>query len=667
MALCYRMVSAIAAALALTFTRDIAPVIWSRCAPCHRPGQIAPFSLLTYDDVKPRAALVGEVTARRLMPPWKPEPGKGAFAGERRLSDRELSLIQQWIAAGAPEGNPADLPPAPAWNNGWPLGAPDLVVRMPAAFTLPAEGSDVFRTFVLPIALARPRYVRALEFRPDNPRIVHHATLGVDRTRSSRLLDERDPEPGYAGGMVADARYPEGQLLGWTPGQSAGSVAAGAAWRLDPGSDLVAQVHLQPSGKVEQLTIAIGFYFTDDPPVRTPVGLRLGSETIDIPPGQRDYTIADTYVLPADVELIAIQPHAHNLARRMTAAATLPDGSTRWLISIADWDFRWQEVYRYVDPVGLPKGTTIAMEYVYDNSAANIRNPHRPPRRVAWGQNTSDEMGDLWVQMVGRNPDDYALLSTDVQRKRSGEDLAAYTRLVEADPLNPLRHDAVAMLHLEARHLDAAIDQFRQSLALNPQSAPTHYNLGYALALAGRRDEAIGSFRAALQIDSGYAQAHNNLAAMLQLAGRTGEAVEHYRRAVALRPDNIEARANLAQLLSERHEERAAAEEFRAVLAVRGDYAQALAGLAWIEATSSDRSLRNAGEAVRLAERAAAATGRRDLPALDALAAAYAAAGRFDDAAHTAEEAAAVAEAEGRVDLAARFRERRERYNRSRR
>ena len=310
---------------------------------------------------------------------------------------------------------------------------------MPAPFTVPADGRDVFRTFVLPIALERPRYVRALEFRPDNPRIVHHATLGIDRTRSSRLLDERDPEPGYAGGMVVDARYPEGQLLGWTPGQSAASVAAGTAWRLDPGSDLVAQVHMQPTGKPERLTLSVGFYFTDDAPVRTPVGLRLGSETIDIPAGQRDYTIADTYVLPTDVDVIAIQPHAHNLARRMTATATLPDGSTRWLIAIADWDFRWQEVYRYVEPIVLPKGTTVAMEYVYDNSAGNIRNPHRPPQRVVWGEKTTDEMGDLWIQLVPRDSADSALLSGDVQRKRSGEDLAAYTRLVEADPFNPLR------------------------------------------------------------------------------------------------------------------------------------------------------------------------------------------------------------------------------------
>jgi tetratricopeptide (TPR) repeat protein len=648
----------LAAALALTFSKDIAPIIWARCGTCHRPGGIAPFSLLSFAEVRQRATLIGAVTARRIMPPWKPEPGKGEFADERRLSDGELAAIQQWIAEGAPEGDPEHLAPMPAWSTGWQLGTPDVVVSMPEPYKVRADGRDVFRTFVLPVPVSRPRYVRAVEFRPDNARVVHHATLGIDRTRSSRVLDARDPEPGYVGGMVADARYPEGQLLGWTPGQAPRSVPPGSAWRLEPDSDLVAQLHLQPTGKPEPLTIAVGFFFTDDPPARTPVGLRLGSETIDIPPGQRDYAIADSYVTPVDVEVIAIQPHAHNLARRMTATATLPDGTPRWLISIADWDFRWQDVYQYARPVALPKGTTIAMQYVYDNSADNIRNPHQPPSRVVWGQNTSDEMGDLWVQMVPRDPAEFALLNADVQRKRSSEDLAAYTKLLQADPGNPLRHDAVANLYLETQQLDAAVDHFHQSLALNPRSAPTHYNLGYALALQGRRDAAMASFLEALRIDPDYAQAHNNLAAMLQLAGRTDEAIEHYRRAVTLRPDNAEARTNLGHLLTSQQQERAAAEQFRAVIALRDDYPQALAGLAWIEAASKDPSLRDPQNAVRLAERAAATTGRTDLAVLDVLAAAYASANRFDDAAHTALEAADLAEAKGLTHLAVRFRER---------
>jgi tetratricopeptide (TPR) repeat protein len=641
-----------------TFAKEVAPIIWSRCASCHRPGQVAPFSLLTYDDVKRRSGLIATVTAKRLMPPWKPQPGQGDFAGERRLTDGELAVLQRWIADGAPEGDRALLPAPPVFGEGWQLGTPDLVVSMPAPYSMPADGGDVFRTFVVPIATDRPRFVRALEFRPDNARVVHHANLGVDRTKSSRALDARDAEPGYSGSMVQDARYPEGQLLGWTPGQAAHAVPDGMQWRLEPGSDLVMQLHLQPTGKREALTISVGLYFTDAEPTRTPLGLRLGSETIDIPAGAARYAVDDRYVLPVDVDVLAIQPHAHNLARQMHASATLPDGRSVPLIAIDDWDFRWQDVYRYVKPIALPRGTTIAMQYVYDNSGGNPRNPHRPPARVVWGQNTTDEMGDLWIQLTPRAPRDFAILNQDFRRKANAEDLAAYTKLLANDPDNPLRHDAVAGLYFESGLVDQAIEHYTRSLQLNPASASTHYNLGIALAARSRRDEAIAHFEQALRLDSGYAQAHNNLGALLYLAGRPVDALEHYRQAIAIRPDNVEARTNLGALLAAAGRPAEALEQYRSALAIRPDDAKALAGAAWIRATAADAALRNGDEAVTLAERAAQATGRRDLATLDALAAAYAEVGRFDDAVAAAEDARRQATDAGRPEIAARFTER---------
>jgi len=632
------MMIALIAAAALTVEarvsfNDIAPIVWRRCTTCHRPGAIGPFSLATYEDVKRRATQIKIVTARRIMPPWKPEPGKGDFESERRLTDSELEQIQRWIADGAIEGDRKDLPPMPAQPaaEAWQLGTPDLVVRMPEAYTVAAGGTDVFRTFVLPIALPRARFVRALEFRPGTARVVHHANIGVDRTRSSRQLDLKDPEPGYVGGMVPDARYPEGQLLGWTPGQAAHPVPPGTAWRLEPGSDLVVQLHMQPTGKPEALQVSVGFYFTDEAPSRTPLGLRLGSETIDIRPGARDYVVADRYVLPVDADVLAVQPHAHNLARRMEAGAALPDGTTRWLI---------------------------AMRYTYDNSDGNARNPHHPPARVVWGQNTSDEMGDLWIQIVARSAGDAAVLADDIRRKSHAEDLAAYVKLLREDPGNPLRHDAVGNLYLEDARYDDAIAEYRASLSLNADSAPTHYNLGFALSMRGRRDEAQGAFEQALRLDPEYAQAHNNLGAMLQLAGRAGEALDHFRRAVALRPDNVDAQINLAQLLSSQGRAREALDHFEAALTLRGDSAQALAGIAWIRATAADPSLRNSEQAVTFAERAAAATARRDLPVLDALAAAYASAGRFDDAVATVERGINLATAGGLDAAAAELRQR---------
>ena len=646
----------------LTFTNDIAPIIWTRCASCHRPGEIGPFSLITYDDVRRHAAQIAAVTARRIMPPWKPVAGKGDFQSERRLSDPELQSLQQWIASGAPEGDAAALPPPPNWTDGWQLGIPDLVVRMPEAYTVPADGADVFRTFVIPIPVSGPRYVRAIEFHPGNARVVHHANLGVDRTRSSRQLDARDPEPGYAGSMERDARYPEGQLLGWTPGQAPHPAPEGTQWRLEPGSDLVVQLHLQPTGKVERVGVTVGFFFTDTAPTRTPVGLRLGSETIDIPPGAQDYIVADRYQLPVDVEVLAVQPHAHNLGRRMEAKAELPDGTIRWLIAVDDWDFRWQDVYRYAAPFVLPKGTTLSMRYTYDNSADNPRNPHRPPARVVWGQNTSDEMGDFWIQVIPRAGADEPILTADFRRKAHAEDLAAYTKLLRSDPANPLRHDAVASLYLDAGLLDDAIAQYRQSLRLNRESAPTHYNLGFALSSRGRREEAIAEFQEALRIDPEYAQAHNNLGALLQISGQPDAALEHYRRAAAINPDNVESHANLGQLLSIRGRATEAAAQFVEALALRGDNVQALGGLAWIRATASDPALRDAAEAVRLAERAAEATRRRDVTALDALAAAYAAAGRYEEAVRVARTGLELSTSAGQVAVAAQFRQRVELY-----
>jgi tetratricopeptide (TPR) repeat protein len=623
---------------------------------------VGPFSLLTYEDVRQRASQIAEVTGRRIMPPWKPVPGSGHFQNERRLTDRELQTIRQWVAAGAAEGHAADLPPAPRWTDAWQLGTPDLVVRMPGTYTVPADGADLFRTFVIPIPLAAPRYVRGLEFRPGNARVVHHANLGVDRTRSSRLLDARDGEPGYAGSMEIDARYPPGQLLGWTPGQAPHPAPEGTQWRLETGSDLVVQLHLQPTGKPEAVQASVGLFFTDTPPRRTPIGLRLGSETIDIPPGAPEYIVSDQYVLPVDVEVLAVQPHAHNLARRMEATAALPDGTTRSLIAIDDWDFRWQDVYRYGVPLALPKGTAIAMRYTYDNSARNPRNPQRPPARVVWGQNTADEMGDLWIQVIPRSSGDEAILTADFQRKALTEDLAAYTTLLQRDPANPLRHDAVALLYLEAGRMDDAIAAFRESLRLNNQSAPTHYNLGFALSASGRREEAIAQFEEAIRIDPDYAQAHNNLGAMLQATGRNERALSHYRRALALRPDNLDARTNLGQLLSAQGRAKEAIDQFRAALALNADHPQALAGLAWIRATAWDASLRDAEEAVRLAERAADTTRRRDIGALDALAAAYASAGRYDDAIRVAQIGLDLATNAGQAPIAAQFRQRLELY-----
>jgi len=271
-------------------------------------------------------------------------------------------------------------------------------------------------------------------------------------------------------------------------------------------------------------------------------------------------------------------------------------------------------------------------------------------------------MGDLWLQVIPRAASDEPILTADFRRKAHTEDFAAYTKLLQNDPGNPLRHDAVASLYLDAGQLDEAIGEYRQSLRLNGDSAPTHYNLGYALSVRGRRDEAVAEFEAALRIDPEYAQAHNNLGALLQIGGQPDAALAHFQRAVALRPDNVESRTNLGQLLSNRGRAAEAAVQFVEALALRGDNTQALGGLAWIRATAADPTLRDAVEAIRLAERADEATRHQDVTVLDALGAAYAAAGRYSDAIHVAEIGFRLSTSAGQVAIAAQFRQRLELY-----
>jgi len=287
-------------------------------------------------------------------------------------------MIQRWVAQGAVEGDPADRPRPPAWPNGWQLGEPDLVVTMPQPYTLGAGGADVFRNFVVPVGLSSMRYVRALEFRTDNPRILHHATISVDPARVARKLDQADPEPGFAAMPDNDVQ----NVDGWSPGKAPVMGPADLAWPLASGSDLVVQLHMLPTSSSQVIQPSIGLFFSDTPPSRASLVIALQSKAIDIPAGQNEYVVEDSYVLPADVDAISVYPHAHYLAKDMRGTATLPDGSVTSLIWIKAWDFNWQDKYRYASPVFLPRGTRLTMRFTYDNSNHNPRNPHQPARRV---------------------------------------------------------------------------------------------------------------------------------------------------------------------------------------------------------------------------------------------------------------------------------------------
>lgn len=652
----------------VTYTRDIAPLMFEACGTCHRPGGAAPFSLLSYTDVQQRATLITQVTKSRFMPPWKADADGGPFVGHRHLSDREIQMMERWVDAGAPEGDPHDLPPLPTWTDGWQLGPPDLVVTLGEAYVLPAGDTDTFRVFAIPIPIAvdRARFVRGIEFHPGNPRAVHHANMRLDRTSTTRDLDRADPRPGYDGLMPRTALYPDGHFLGWTPGQIAPLISGDLAWRLDPGTDLVVQLHMPPSGATESVKPEVGFYFSDEPPARVPSIVRLGSQGIEIPPGESSYRIGDSYVLPTDVELLAIQPHAHYRAKDITGTATLPDGTTKTLIHIGDWDFRWQHVYRYERPMRLPKGTRLSMAYTYDNSPGNPRNPQQPPARVLWGQRSADEMGDLWFQLVARDDRGRQTLNREVLEKMTAEDVIGYETLLRVTPRDAELHDDLALLYLSLGRTDKAVHHFGVSAALKPESAQARFNLGTALTLAGDFDRAIAEYERALEAKPDYAKARSNLGDALAAQGRLDEAIAQYRQAIRSDPTQANAHNNLGSVLIAAGDLDAARPHFVEALRLMPEYAEATYGLgrvqrargdlegavalfndairlkpawppplvdlAWLLATSADASARRPDAAVRLAEEAVTLTQRRDASAFDALGAAYANAGRFDAA-----------------------------------
>lgn len=393
----------------VTYCKDVAPILFEHCAGCHRPGEVGPFPLLTYRDAAKRANFLKEVTAERQMPPWKAVPGFGSFHGERRLSDAELKTLAAWADGGALEGDPKDLPPAPKFVDGWQLGKPDLVLEMPEAFTVSADGRDVYRCFVIPTGLKEDRTVAAVEFRPGNRTVVHHALYFLDNTGTARKKDGEDKGPGYAsfGGV---GFLPSGSLGGWAPGAMPRRLPDGVGKMLKKDSDLVLQVHYHPSGKEEKDRSVVGVHFTNKPAEHLVLGIPLVNRRLNIPAGEQRHKVTASFTLPVHVQAIGITPHMHLLGREMKVTATLPGGKKMPMIWVKDWDFNWQDQYLYAEPVRLPKGTKLDLEAYYDNSKNNPKNPNSPPKAVRWGEQTTDEMCLCGVGVVTDRPADRAEL-----------------------------------------------------------------------------------------------------------------------------------------------------------------------------------------------------------------------------------------------------------------
>ena len=362
---------------AVTYAKDIAPIMDQKCVTCHHAGEVAPFALTSYADVKQRAEFIAAVTQSRYMPPWKAD-SHGEFVDERRLTDDQIALIQKWSAAGAPLGDPRAVPPAPHFAQGWPLGTPDAQFQPSASYMLAADGSDVYRCFVIPTHFSADRWVSALQVRPGNAKVVHHIIVYLDTQGKGRELEAQahDGNPGYTsfGGVGFKAA---GALGGWAPGNAPHPLPPGVGIWLPKDADIVLQVHYHKDGKPETDLTQIGLYFAQGP-VDKVLHIWPLAAPLWIAPGDAHYTTHADLTVPADATLLEIMPHMHLLGRTMNVTATRPDGTAQPLVNVPDWDFNWQSTYVYKDPVKLPKGTKINLTATYDNSAIKPAQPQQP-------------------------------------------------------------------------------------------------------------------------------------------------------------------------------------------------------------------------------------------------------------------------------------------------
>lgn len=523
-------------------------MIFEHCAPCHRPGQGTPFSLLTYEDVRRRATRIDRAIASGHMPPWLPAPQARTFVGARRLAEVDRSLLRRWIAAGTPEGPRAALPSAPAFPDGWRLGQPDLVVETTAPYHLAPGGDDVFRNLLLRVPISSRRQVRALEFDAGGAP-VHHAIVHIDRTTASRRRDGADGQPGFEGMGGRDAQDPDGHFLGWAPGRGPIVMPDGMPWPIDPGTDLVVELHLVPGDTRLAVAPRVALYFTDQPATATPVMFKMGSKAIDIPAGEANYVVEERFTLPVDLDLISLYPHAHYLGREMRVEVEPPSGGRETLLHIPRWNFRWQQDYRFESPVPLRKGTTVYMRFTYDNSSANGDNPHRPPRQVLCGQQATDEMGNLGLQVVPRSAADRHTLLAAARRYDVQANLAGAQMLVRNNAGNAENQIFLAGSYVEAGRPADALPHLDLATRLDPRSANAYNELGGALLALGRTADALAAFERAVALAPDDDRMHFNVASVRMQLGRRADAATAFERAIALNPASADAHGEFGALL----------------------------------------------------------------------------------------------------------------------
>jgi tetratricopeptide (TPR) repeat protein len=597
------------AAAPVTFNKDVAPIVFKNCSMCHRPGEVAPFSLLSYSDAAAHADEMADETLHQRMPPWLPDRGDYPIVGERRLTTDQIDTIQRWVKGGKLEGNAADLPPAPVFPDGWQLGKPDVVLEPAKAYTLKPGSADIYRNIVIRTALPSGVFVRGVEFRT-NGAPIHHAVIRVDTSGTAAARDGQDGQPGFDGMAAMGGQDPEGHFIGWAPGRGPIVSPDGMPWPLDRGAALVIEMHMLPQAKAVAIKPTIALFFTPTPPVASPLTLKMSSRLIDIPAGATNYAVVDTFKLPAGLKLLSVYPHAHYLGKDMLATATLPDGSVKTLLHIKQWSFHWQQDYRYVTPIDLPAGTTMTMRYTYDNSAANPENPHKPPVRVRLGSQSTDEMAELGLQVLPATLADaaslvQALVDHDAKANvawaelqahdapnvaanqlalgtayadvgRDDDALRALQTAVRLDGRLGAAHNALGSALFSLGRVEEALNELRRAAALDPRDETVQFNLGNALNRAGQPEAAAEAYARAIALNPEFPDPYANLGGLLFEHGRAKQALPYFAKAVDLRPNSAVLHSNLASALAATGQFGEAMKHVRQALALNPTYAPAL-------------------------------------------------------------------------------------------
>jgi Copper type II ascorbate-dependent monooxygenase, C-terminal domain/Domain of unknown function (DUF3471) len=434
----------------ITFTKDVAPILFKNCVQCHRPDDIAPFSVLSYKDVRPWAKSIREKVISREMPPWHADSKYGNFSNEMRLTQSEIEIIASWVDGGAKEGDPHEMPPAPNLSTGWEIGQPDIVLAMPEVFEFPAGTADDYIYFRVPTNFTEDKWVEAAEFRPGNKRVVHHAVVfietpsllkmaqdvakkrGQDGTNPISVFQMNDSEYMYLDGTVnrtridapvindacaakknSNAGSGAAILAAYAPGRNADIYPKGTAKRIPAGSNLIFQMHYaKTTGKTEKDRTSIALVFAKHPVERMVETLLIVNDLFAIPPGAENHEATACYTLRRDVQLINYMPHMHVRGKDMKYDVVYPDGKRETLISVAPYSFNWQTLYKLKQPVVVPRGSRLMVTGHFDNSARNKFNPD-PTKTVRFGEPTYDEMLVGFIDYTREKPKERIIVKVD--------------------------------------------------------------------------------------------------------------------------------------------------------------------------------------------------------------------------------------------------------------